>query len=150
MEIIVKRSAVNKKLIGALSVFTFISGMCYASNINAALTHSTAVVKIGQYKVGEEGTLWVGFKVDKGFKWNKKFNSKIGLLKEPELIKPPITVYKNEDFYVQDNMVLVLLKIVPITSGQERLKIILRFSVCNDVTCYIESVRFDIDINIRG
>ena len=134
-------------------LITAILILVFPSKTKADLQHSSTIVKINtEFEIGVESTMLIGIIPNTGYKWNTEFPSKISFRKKPSLIKVKHAIYEKDEFYTDDadyvGAVLLPIKFMPVKKGKEFLLLLARYSVCNDETCAIESIKLEIEITV--
>ena len=100
--------------------------------------------------VGKDTTTQVLIKVTKGWKWNEKYPAKLEFKNVPEGLSLAKTKYSQlkGDFKFSKQEASVAVKVAGVRAGPAVLAGKIKFSVCSDTVCVIESAPITVAVTV--
>ena len=122
-----------------------------ASQDDKKTSHFKLQVKSPTLNVGAKGAASVSIAALNGYKWNKEYPAKLLFKTPPKHVKLGKTQFKQMagDFKVGDKTTSIPVSMQANVVGTEKVKGLLKFSICNATACIIEKADVVLAITVQ-
>ena len=115
---------------------------------HASPKHSEVSALTNDYQVGLHNQFILAIRFKDQYKFNEQYPARVKILGAPRLIKHS-SHYGKDHFIKEGKYILIPITFTPHTPGTEKVMTNIRYSVCNEHECLLESVDYNVELEIH-